>query len=63
MKKLWSSDDDTDEEEVVKEFPFKNDDPPRYTNHVSYISSLNKRNNRNKIYQIARLCYLNSYLP
>ena len=38
MKKLWSSDNDTDEEEVVEESPFKNDDPPRLTDHVHYIT-------------------------
>ena len=38
MKKLWSSDNDTDEEEVVEESPSKNDDPPRQTDHVNYIT-------------------------
>lgn len=38
MRKLWPSDDDTDEEEEVEEFPLKDDDPPRYTDHVNYIS-------------------------
>ena len=40
MKKLWSSDTDTDEQEKVEEFPLRDDDLPRY----AYLSTceLNK---------------------
>ena len=40
MRKLWSSDDDTDEKEEVEEFPLKDDDPPRYADYGNYICCL-----------------------
>ncbi|XP_068671191.1 uncharacterized protein [Montipora foliosa] len=39
VKKLWSSDNDTDEEEVVEESPFKNDDPPSDPDEVDFCGS------------------------
>ena len=39
MRKLWSSDEDDDDEEgEVEECPTKDDDPPRYADHVNYIN-------------------------
>ena len=39
MKKLWSSDDDDDDEEgEVEECPTKDYDPPKYADHVNYIT-------------------------